>query len=80
MASTVAHSSLLGQAARTHAAAKAKAAAGRWLARVGGPVREHALTISACGCADAAGFLHSTIVGLVVTAVSLLIADFKIQG
>ena len=79
MASTVAHASLLGQASRTSAAARLRERAKGWAARVGG-VRQHLLTVSALGCADTAGFLHSTVVGLVVTAASLLVLDFKIQG
>jgi hypothetical protein len=79
MASTTASASLLGQASRTHAAGRAKERAAKWTARVGG-IRQHVLTVAALGCADTAGFMHSMVVGLVVTAASLLVLDFKIQG
>lgn len=79
MASTTAPASLIGQATRTRAAGKARAVAARVASRAVG-VRQHALTVASLGCADAAGFLHSTIVGLVVTAASLLLLDYKIQG
>lgn len=79
MASTTAHTSLIGQAARTRAANQARAGLTRLAGRAVG-VRQHVLTLASLGCADTAGFLHSTIVGLVVTAASLLALDYKIQG
>lgn len=79
MASTTAPASLLGQASRTRAALRVRERAQRLAGRAAG-VRQHVLTGAALGCADTAAFLHSTIVGLVVTAASLLVLDYKIQG
>lgn len=79
MASTAASASLLGQASRTHAASRLRGRAAAWAGRATS-VRQHVLTVAALGCADTAGFMHSMVVGLVVTAASLLLLDFKIQG
>lgn len=79
MASTTASASLLGQAGRTRAALRVRERAAKAVGRAAG-VRQHLLTAAAIGCADTAAFLHSNIVGLVVTAASLLVLDYKIQG
>jgi len=79
MASTTAPASLLGQAARTRAALRVRDRVAKAAGRAAG-VRQHLLTMGAVGCADTAAFLHSNIVGLVVTAASLLVLDYKIQG
>jgi len=79
MATTIATSSLIGQATRTRVASRTRERLAKVAGRAAG-VRQHVLTVAALGCADTAGFLHSMIVGLAVTAASLLVLDFKIQG
>lgn len=79
MATTIATESLIGRATRTRGASRVRQRLVKIAVRVGG-VRQHLLTMGSMGCADAAGFMHSTLVGLIVTAASLLVLDFKIQG
>ena len=43
-------------------------------------VREHVITVTALGCADAAAFGHSSFAGLLTAGACLLVLDFKIQG
>ena len=73
VASARAPRSLLGLLARDAKAVRERVRASS------SPVARHGLTVSALGLFDWAGFSHSLVVGLVVTAVSVILLDHKIQ-
>lgn len=82
--SSVAFPTHAGQPARLRDRAAARLRAVRdSAARVAGRplagARQHLLTAGGLGCFDVAGFLHSLIIGLCITGVSLLLLDFKMQ-
>ena len=45
-----------------------------------GHLRDHAYGILGLGCIDAAAFVHSTFTGLLVTGVSFLVFEWKVQS
>jgi hypothetical protein len=44
-----------------------------------GHLRDHAYGIAGLGCIDAAAFVHSPFVGLLVTGVSFLLFEWKVN-
>jgi hypothetical protein len=42
-------------------------------------LREHAYSIAGLGCIDAAAFVHSAFTGLLVTGISFLIFEWKVN-
>jgi hypothetical protein len=42
-------------------------------------IREHGYFFAAMGCADAAGFDHSTFTGLIVSAASFLAIEWRVS-